>query len=352
MLPSQSRKVVRLAAGQANGNMSKFLQFGRIFDKDGRKVESESNCVGQALMDVDAVGRWKGEACFVCGRPCNKNHKLTNYWKRLAEAKDKKVHAVGTDGAPSTATVAAVEDTGEIDEECWADDNGTDTSEAWVFSVEDNDVPADAEFIPLDSPCEEHTCPGAATRAHGSIVPVRVVAPVDEDISAERRSPTCHRQRRGQRRLKECGLNEKPAILRHPDRAHSSWDNHVAKEGSRVAAKFTTCETGSRLSVHENEAQKLSLGLVSFTQRQGENFRNETKLGLQTVPENSRKQEEKENSVCHELQRNHQQTNARAMKSHAYTHTVSAVVCVVRRGKWPCEATFAAVSGECEGPGI
>ena len=29
------------------------------------------------------------------------------------------------------------------------------------------------------------------------------------------------------------------------------------------------------------------------------NFRNQTNLGLQTVPENSRKQEDKDNSVCH-----------------------------------------------------
>ena len=46
--------------------------------------------------------------CRHCGK---KGHKWADCWKRLAEAKDKKVHAV--DGAPSIATVAAVEDTGE-----------------------------------------------------------------------------------------------------------------------------------------------------------------------------------------------------------------------------------------------
>ena len=52
-------------------NMSEFLQFGRVFDKDRREVESESNSAGTAPMDVDAVGKGKGncKGCFVCGRP-------------------------------------------------------------------------------------------------------------------------------------------------------------------------------------------------------------------------------------------------------------------------------------------
>ena len=110
--------------------------------------------------DVDGVGKGKGKGCFVCGRPghaakdCKFNQakgkkprarasqrvpRLTRTvpakfegecrpcgknGHKWAEAKDKKVHAVG--GAPSTATVAAVEDTGEIDEAgiCgeWSDD--------------------------------------------------------------------------------------------------------------------------------------------------------------------------------------------------------------------------------------
>ena len=83
--------------------------------------------------------------------------------KRLAEAKDKKVHAV--DGAPSTATVAAVEETEVIDEagisgNCSDEENNSDDgNEAWVLSVEGNDKPVDAEFLPHDSACEEHTCP-------------------------------------------------------------------------------------------------------------------------------------------------------------------------------------------------
>ena len=54
-----------------------------------------------------------------------------------AEAKDKKVHAV--DGTPSTATVAAgVRHRGICGD--WSDDedDGVDTSEAWVLSVEGN----------------------------------------------------------------------------------------------------------------------------------------------------------------------------------------------------------------------
>ena len=60
--------------------------------------------------------------------------------------------------------MAAVEDT-EIDEAVicgdWSDDedDGVDTSKAWALSVEGNNKPADAEFLPLDSACEEHTCP-------------------------------------------------------------------------------------------------------------------------------------------------------------------------------------------------
>ena len=72
--PESIRNVVRLAAGPAGGkyrvmrqNMSEFLQFGRVFDKDGRGVESESNSACATPMDVDAVG--KGKGCFVCGRP-------------------------------------------------------------------------------------------------------------------------------------------------------------------------------------------------------------------------------------------------------------------------------------------
>ena len=71
--------------------------------------------------------------------------------------------------------MAAVEDTEVIDEAgidtelideagiCgdWSDDENdrVDTSEAWVLGVEGINKPVDAEFLPLDSACEEHTCP-------------------------------------------------------------------------------------------------------------------------------------------------------------------------------------------------
>ena len=189
--PESIRNVVPLAAGPVNGkywvvrqNMSEFLQSGRIFDKDGRGVESESNSAGTTPMDVEVVGKGmgkgqenckgkgKGKGCFVCRRPghaardckfnqakghdqskgkgksttdkhnppCSrefrhcgkKGHTWADCRKRLAEAKDKTVHAVGSAGAPSIATVAAVEDTGEIGEYCWPDDDsGTDTFETW-----------------------------------------------------------------------------------------------------------------------------------------------------------------------------------------------------------------------------
>ena len=61
--------------------------------------------------------------------------------------------------------MAAVEDTEVIDEagicgDCPDDENNRDyTSEAWVLSVQGNDKPVDAGFFPLDSACEDHTCP-------------------------------------------------------------------------------------------------------------------------------------------------------------------------------------------------
>ena len=71
--PESIRNVVRLAAGPAGGkyrvvrqNMSEFLRFGRVFDKDGRGVESEPSSANATPMDVDAVGKGKG---IVCGRP-------------------------------------------------------------------------------------------------------------------------------------------------------------------------------------------------------------------------------------------------------------------------------------------
>ena len=56
--------------------------------------------------DKNSPAKFEGE----CRHSGKKGHKWADCRKRLAEAKDKKVHAV--DGAPSTATVAAVEDTG------------------------------------------------------------------------------------------------------------------------------------------------------------------------------------------------------------------------------------------------
>ena len=83
-----------------------------------------------APPDKNTPAKFEGECCR-CGK---KGHKWAECRKRLAEVKEKKVHAV--DGTPSTATVAAVEDMEEIDEAgmCgdWSDDedDGVDTSEA------------------------------------------------------------------------------------------------------------------------------------------------------------------------------------------------------------------------------
>ena len=94
---NQSENVVRFAAGRADGkyrvvrqNMSEFLQFGRIFDKDGRGVESEPSSKNATPMDVDAVGKGKGKGCFVCGRPSHaaKDCKL-NQGKGKGQSKGK-----------------------------------------------------------------------------------------------------------------------------------------------------------------------------------------------------------------------------------------------------------------------
>ena len=95
--PESIRNVVRLAAGPAGGkyrvvrqNMSEFLQFGQMFDKDGRGVESEPNSASTTSMDVDGVSNGKGEGCFVCGRPGHaaKDCKF-NQAKARAKAKER-----------------------------------------------------------------------------------------------------------------------------------------------------------------------------------------------------------------------------------------------------------------------
>ena len=59
--------------------------------------------------DKNTLAKFEGE-CRHCGK---KGHKWADCWKRLAEAKDKKVPAV--DGERPTATVAAMKDTEVID---------------------------------------------------------------------------------------------------------------------------------------------------------------------------------------------------------------------------------------------
>ena len=72
--------------------------------QDQRKGKTENT------TDKNSPAKFEGE----CRHDVEKGHKSANCRKRLADAKDKKVHAV--DGAPSTATVAAVEYRWEIDE--------------------------------------------------------------------------------------------------------------------------------------------------------------------------------------------------------------------------------------------
>ena len=52
-------------------NMSEFLQFGRIFDKDGRGLDSEPSSASATPMDVDGVGKRKGMLRVRTSRPCS-----------------------------------------------------------------------------------------------------------------------------------------------------------------------------------------------------------------------------------------------------------------------------------------
>ena len=107
-------------------------------------------------------------------------------------------------------------------------------------------------------------------------------------------------------------------------------DNHLAKKGLKTLGapvRGTIAQLWLRL-VHAEARGELQ------------------KRGLQIVPENSRKEEDKETPCAVKFQRKRQQMSARAMKSH--TLTVSAVMPVVRHEKRLCGATFAATSGECE----
>ena len=136
--------------------------------------------------------------------------------------------------------------------------------------------------------------------------PRAVVAPVEEEIGrAEQPNPLQQRRKlrrhRGQKRLNACGSSEKPATLQHHGRARDSWDNRLYMR-NRLRA-FSEAVWGK-------------CGLNSSTQRQDESSRNATKHGLKIVPESSQKQEDKVNSVCHELQTNPQLRNEHAMRSH------------------------------------
>ena len=119
---------------------------------------------------------------------------------------------------------------------------------------------------------------------------------------------------RGQKRLKACGSNEKPATWQLPGRARDSWDNRSAKGG--LSSGSNVEDMRNRLRVHRCGARRLRCGLDSSTQRQDESSRNATRHGLKIVPESSQKQEDMVNSVCHELQTNPQLRTEHAMKSH------------------------------------
>ena len=143
---------------------------------------------------------------------------------------------------------------------------------------------------------------------------------MDEEIGREEAPDRQHRKlrrHRGLRGLKECGSSEKLVTLQQPGRARDSWDN-PRRSRTRVAAMSKTRETGCRRLAHWCGARRLRCGLDSSTQRQDERSRNVMRRGLQTVPESSRKQENKVNSACHELQWKHPQMSEHAMKSRTY----------------------------------
>ena len=139
---------------RTSGSRSEDCKFNQAKGKGQCKGKTKSTST-----DKNTPAKFKVE-CRHCGKKCHK-------WGRLLEAlgSSERQESPRRDGAPSTATVAAVEDTEVIGEagicgDCSDDENKRDdTNEAWVLSVEGDDKPADAEFLPLDSASEEHTCP-------------------------------------------------------------------------------------------------------------------------------------------------------------------------------------------------
>ena len=131
-------------------NTPKKSAFRHACSEEGSQGKGQNKGKSKSTTDKKSPANFEGECCH-CGK---KGHKWDDWQKRNTRK-----------SSPSAATVAAVEDAGEVDEAgvcgSWSDDDdsGADVSEAKVLSVECNNMPADAEFLPFDSACEEHTCP-------------------------------------------------------------------------------------------------------------------------------------------------------------------------------------------------
>ena len=67
--PESIRNVVRLAAGAVRQNISEFLHFDRVFDKDGRGVKLEPAMRMRRRWTLMVLAKAREEGCFVCGRP-------------------------------------------------------------------------------------------------------------------------------------------------------------------------------------------------------------------------------------------------------------------------------------------
>ena len=116
----------------------------------------------------------------------------------------------------------------------------------------------------------------------------------------------------------------------------SKWQlSCSAPEHVRVSSVWPNLrQAWSRSGVGTQRCERDADGCCCSRQRQGKGMlrvpRNATRHGLKIVPESSQKQEDKVNSVCHELQTNPQLRNEHAMKSH--TLAVSTAACVEAQG--------------------
>ena len=150
-------------------NISKFLQCGRIFDKDGRGVESEPKAKKRdaSCADVPVTQRKTARSVKVTARARAKERQEVPLTRTVPPSSRVNVATLArkaTNGWTAGSVWQTLGDTRDFDQAgiCGSssdDDSGVDTSLKHGFCVEGNMMSVHDELLPLDSACEEHTCP-------------------------------------------------------------------------------------------------------------------------------------------------------------------------------------------------